>query len=102
MSVVKVYQLKDEYDDRAFLRYSSVMRGWGEVDLDWYDCVYETEIDNIDAEDREEATDVLEDLWSELNTSHPYGFKGRSLSVGDIVDIDGNSFYCDPVGWKVI
>jgi hypothetical protein len=30
------------------------------------------------------------------------GWVGRSLSVGDIVTVDGVDFVCLPVGWKIL
>jgi hypothetical protein len=30
------------------------------------------------------------------------GWTGRSLSVGDIVVVDGVEFVCLPVGWKIL
>lgn len=37
--------------------------------------------------------------WEEFNICHPADYKGHSLSVSDIVSIDGKEFFCDSIGW---
>jgi len=44
--------------------------------------------------------DILEDLFYIFNMKHPSDFKGHSLSVSDIVELDGVCYYCDSTGWK--
>lgn len=41
----------------------------------------------------------LEDLFYIFNMEHPSGYKGRSLSVSDVIEIDGEYYYCQAVGW---
>ena len=36
------------------------------------------------------------------NMTHLDGFEGHSLSVSDIVVIDGKAYICDSFGWKEI
>ena len=48
-----------------------------------------------------------DDVWTIFNTNLPYGYKGRSMSVSDvleIVDSDNQSkfFFCDSYGFKEI
>jgi len=43
--------------------------------------------------------DVLEELFEEFNINHPAGFKSYSMSVGDMVNLDGRLYHCAPVGW---
>jgi hypothetical protein len=39
-------------------------------------------------------------LWRRFNIDHPADFKGRSLSVSDVVLLGGDAlFYCQSVGW---
>ena len=42
---------------------------------------------------------TLEELYREFNINHPADFKGHSLSVSDVVELDGRYYYCDNVGW---
>ena len=49
----------------------------------------------------------LEDIYRIFNVGHPENFKGRSLSVSDIVEIvsgnvDTGYYYCDTIGFKKI
>jgi hypothetical protein len=44
--------------------------------------------------------DFLEVLFRKFNIEHPEGFESYSLSVGDIVDLDGRIYWCAPVGWE--
>ena len=30
---------------------------------------------------------------------HPKDFRGHSLSVSDVVRLDGTDYYCDSLGW---
>ena len=42
---------------------------------------------------------TLEELFEVFNVERPADFKGHSLSVSDIVELDGHYYYCDNVGW---
>lgn len=46
---------------------------------------------------------MLERLFQIFNIDHPADYKGRSLSVSDIVILDGDSgaqcYYCEPIGF---
>lgn len=49
----------------------------------------------------EEAEDMLDDLFYIFNVEHPRDFKGHSLSVSDIVELEGDgTYFCDRFGWK--
>lgn len=41
-------------------------------------------------------------LWEKFNINHPSDFKGHSLSVSDIVQLNDKYYYCDSFGWKDI
>lgn len=60
--------------------------------------------DGVVKERSEES--ALEELFTMFNISHPIDYKGRSLSVSDIVElkVGGRSkfYYCDFIGWKKI
>lgn len=47
-------------------------------------------------------TEMLENLFCEFNTNRPVNFTGHSLSVSDIVALDGTYYYCDSFGWEKI
>lgn len=91
----KICQLKDvagcEY---AFMNYNyAKTHGFS---FDDYHVVYEGECP--------EGGDIetLENLFYKFNTQHPDDFKGHSLSVSDIVELDGLAYYCNSTGWVAL
>ena len=72
-------------------------QGSSEIDSEIYDRVFEGEVDCTD----------LEDVYRMFNLEHPEGYRGRSLSVSDVVEIigdDGEStfHFCDHIGFKEV
>ena len=72
-------------------------QGSSEIDSEIYDRVFEGEVDCGNPED----------VYRMFNLEHPEGFKGRSLSVSDVVEIigdDGEStfHFCDDIGFKEV
>lgn len=71
-------------------------------DFDFYNRVYVGVVDTDEIVDN-----ILEHLYRTFNNSisNSYGypdFKGHTLSVGDIVKVNGEYFYCDLQGWQNI
>ena len=92
MNKYRLYQVNEEhFRDVAFSSYYSVKRRCGEPRKEWYMCVYEFE------SDRELGPD---DLYRMFNLNHPEDFKGRSLSVSDVVEMPDGYWYCDSFGWQ--
>lgn len=92
-----IHQLKCS-NPKAFLHYNIVVSNLGGVDFNEYKQVYAGEIYS----DNPNPEAVLEILFTKFNVNHPAGFKGHSLSVSDIVVLDGVKYYCDSFGWKTI
>lgn len=90
----EILQLKDEkLEAYGFMRYEfAAKHGFS---LDDYEKLYEGEID-MELEENE----YLELLFRIFNVNRPSDFKGHSLSVSDIVSLEGEKFYCDSFGWK--
>ena len=86
----KIKQLKQDKHDYAFEWWD-----WAKdkFNLNDYEVVYEGEVDGTS------TTDCLEKLFYTFNMDHPEDFKGHSLSVSDVVELDGGNFYCDSHGW---
>ena len=63
------------------------------INLKDYEVVYEGELEYS------EISDALEELFEIFNIRRPEDFKGRSMSVSDIVEVDGDNYYCDAFGW---
>lgn len=82
------------------------LRAYGFEDYDWaiehgfkeddYEKTYEGEI-NSDGISNYMACELL---FEKFNVNRPSDFKGRSLSVSDIVVLNGHKFYVESVGFK--
>ena len=49
----------------------------------------------------------LQDIFMIFNIAHPEGYRGRSMSVSDVVEIpastgENDSYFCEPIGYKKI
>lgn len=44
----------------------------------------------------------LEQVYMIYNCEHPEGYKGRSLSCGDAVSLNGKMYFCAKFGWEKI
>ena len=87
----KIKQIKDvDNCEYAFKHYN-----WckDQIDLNDYKVVYEGELEYP------EMPNALEELFEIFNIRRPEDFKGRSMSVSDIVEVDGKNYYCDAAGW---
>lgn len=99
---IKIYQVNMERDEKrvAFMTMESLpkFQGSNEVNSSIYDCVFEG---NVDCK-------TLEDVFQKFNTDHPEGYKARSLSVSDVVEIIESDtvkegfHFCDSFGFKEI
>ena len=88
----KIKQIKDvENCAYAFKHYE-----WAKnvLDLNDYEVVYEGELDYP------EMPNALEELFEIFNNKRPKDFERRSMSISDVVEIDGKNYYCDFVGWE--
>ena len=73
------------------------LRWIDEVNLKYYASVYS---DDINYE--KPINEFLEYLFKKFNLDRPNDFGGHSMSVSDIVKIDGKYYFCDSCGWKTI
>jgi len=78
---IRIYQINMDRDTerKAFEGLDNLKRLWGSPDIDssLYDKVYEGEVD----------CDSLEGVYSIFNAYHPEDYRGRSLSVSDVVEV---------------
>lgn len=44
----------------------------------------------------------LEQLYHDFNQNHPKYYAGRSMSMGDVVQLGEKYFYCDKIGFTQI
>ena len=91
---IKIYQINLDKDEQraAFMSWESMERYGLALDRSSYDEVFSGDV----------PCDSLEDVYYMFNMEHPAGYRGRSLSVSDVVEIDGVFYFCDSFGWKRI
>lgn len=98
---IAIFQINLKRDKKrvafANMEHLEEYQGSSEIDSSLYDRVFEGEVE----------CEGLEDVFRMFNLNHPDGYKGRSLSVSDIVEIiddNGNStfHFCDSFGFKEI
>ena len=87
---IAIYQIAIERDENrlAFQSLNHIISvSNGRVPAELYDCVFAGEV----------SAQTLEDIFYVFNMEHPSGYKGRSLSVSDVVEIflasGGSEFY---------
>ena len=88
----KIYQLIPRYHDLLFEKYDNT-----KFNIENYKQVYDG---NIDAE--ENVIETLEKIYLMFNLSKPNDFRGHSLSVSDVVELDREKYYVDQFGWKKV
>lgn len=94
LKMIRVLQLKEDIPDhfyKVFEPYERVVKHFGKVDIKEYKCVYQGFINKEMS---------LNDVYAMCNHDRPHGYNGHSLSVSDIVFMDGKYFYCNDIGWR--
>ena len=99
---IRIYQvnMKRDTNNVAFMRYELLekLQGSQAVNAKIYDKVFDGEVD----------CQTLEDVYQMFNLNHPEGYKDRSLSVSDVVEVMEDPmhphcfYFCDSVGFKPI
>lgn len=93
-----IYQVKNTNPGgRMFMNADWLAKNGLKATKDAYDRVYSGE---------GESPEPLEYLWKKFNMAHPDDYRGRSLSVSDVVvliDEEGaKAFFCDSIGWMKV
>lgn len=98
---IAIYQINMERDHNrvAFQNLNNTERyqGSAKIESEIYDKVFEGEVN----------CENLEEVYEMFNVNHPRGYKGRSLSVSDVIELigaDGESTYhfCDSIGFEKV
>lgn len=99
---IKIYQVSMErdIDNFAFMNLDFLQRKQGnrEPNSSDYDLVFEGNV----------GCKNLEEVYTMFNMNHPAGYKARSLSVSDVVEvIEGGKvepgfYYCDSIGFEMV
>ena len=91
-----IYQLPPEHD-LLFLNHDFAQKHGG-VNVDDYEKIYTGQIPNEGG-----VNELLEKLYTKFNCHHPEDYKGRSLSVSDLIVLEGiGTYFCDSIGFKKI
>ena len=92
----KLYQIKDvENCKYAFGGYNTAMKN--NFSINDYEVVYEGEVMI-----KPDVHAMLETVFYIFNCRRPEDFKGRSMSISDVVELNGKVYYCDSFGFKEI
>lgn len=95
---VSIYQISNLISDKMFQGYASIVKDYGGVKLSDYKKVYNCNHATMETS----TTAVLDEIYARFNGEHPKNYKGRSLSVSDIIVLDGNMYYVDKFGFKKV
>lgn len=96
MKYCTVLQISENAPDRhykTFIGYEMIKKHFGKVNLNDYKIVWFGKV-NDDA--------TFEDIFEMCNLNHPEDYRGHSLSVSDIVYMDGKVMYCDSIGFTEV
>lgn len=91
---VKLFQIAPEKDcnNLMFMDYAFTMAHGG-IRENTYETVFDGEL----------KTKRLEEIFRIFNIEHPEGYRGRSMSVSDVVWAEGlGTFFCDSIGFKPV
>lgn len=88
-----IFQLPVEHDN-CFMNHRFA-EAHGGIHFRDYETVYTGYIEGSD------PAEILEKLYIKFNLNHPSDYRGRSLSVSDLVALeDTGTYFCDSFGWK--
>lgn len=87
----EIWQLKEEESERAFMAFSWLKENGYEVERSRYEQVYTFDTD-----------DDLEKIFVRFNIDRPEDFTGHSLSVSDVVVLNGVAYFVDSVGFQKV
>lgn len=96
-----VFQINHDKDTERviFESYERTIDWAGKIDPEIYDCVLTSGVGLELKEDQ--VADFLECLFAEMNsTDSGLVWNGRSMSVSDVVLLDGEAYFVDSVGFK--
>ena len=92
LSKIQIWQLKDDEHDRLFESLEWLARKGLSFDQACYQLVYSFSVDNPD----------LEEIFTRFNIDRPHDFYGHSLSVSDVVVVDGEAHFVEPIGFSEV
>ena len=108
MRQYSIYQIESDAPNARHIKFSSLdfvkennlctMEGdLCKLDSDLYTKVYEGQV-----EEEESVEDTLDTLFVKFQGRKPEGYTGHSLSVSDVIVLDGTAYYVDNYGFEEI
>lgn len=100
---IRIYQINLERDEKrvCFLSHTSMTLHSGSLDSSIYDLVFTGDVE----------CENLNEIFEMFNIEHPYGYKARSMSVSDVIEIvkdfdktncSSDFFFVDSIGFKKV
>lgn len=97
----KIYQIDNNAENARYIKFMGLdfIEEMGlTLTKSLYKEVWSDEIES-DSPNNEK---LLDKIFEWFNLYAPENFRGHSLSVSDIIEMDGHYFYCDSYGWKEV
>lgn len=84
-----------DFREYAFTGWQATLKNSGSEDLprERYRMVWSEKLDSYPD---------LDDIYERFNLEHPEGYAGRSLSISDLVELDGDLYFCDEYRWRQV
>ena len=97
----EIYQLKNGEENRGirFVSLTELAEQGKRPDFSKYEKTYESDISKMSIRG-ETVGSKLEAIFVKFNLDRPDDFKGRSLSVSDVVVMNNKAYYVDPKGFQ--
>lgn len=94
---VSIYRIEDANCNK-YQNYEKVVEKYGGIKLSDYKKVYEC----THATTKKNTTAILDEIYARFNGVHPEDYKGCSISISDIIVLDGIMYYVDTMGFEMI
>jgi len=102
MATAKIHLLDSNYMGDIYFCKDDIVRKARELfNMDKYEIAGAFKIDGDVEEAAEELFDLTNNPYRQEERVKLYG-RGRSLSVGDMVEVNGSFVVCAPFGWKAV
>ena len=94
----KIYQLPVAHEAK-FCNFEFVTEHNLLPKLSDYEKVYEGEVEVPEGKDSET---VCDHIYMKFQGAKPEGYTGHSISMSDVIEIDGKFYYCDEYSWEEV
>lgn len=92
----KIYQMHIE-NNAKFMSLDFVKENNLPLALSDYENVYEGEVEVPEGKSNET---VCDHIYMKFQGAKPEGYKGHSISMSDVIELDGKFYYCDEYCWE--